>query len=122
MFRSRQRGRITPTQPLRLRLAALFCVFLVAGAGIAQAAHIHGDWLPHHAPQFAASSAQGGVVPEDSCPLCIAMHSAMPVSGLVALLVALVLEISLALVASRKPKTPWHFAAFSRPPPSLAIL
>jgi hypothetical protein len=102
-------------------LAVFFCVFLVAGAGIAQAAHIHGDWLPHNAPQLAASPPQGGAVPEDSCPLCMAMHSALPVSGLVVLLIALLLEINLALVAGRKPDTPWHFAAFSRPPP-LAIL
>lgn len=122
MFRRSQRGRKAATKPLRLRLAVFFSVLLVAAAGIAQAAHIHGDWLPHNSPQLVAGSAQGGAVAEDSCPLCIAMHSALPVSGFIALLVALVLQISLALVTGRKPDAPWHFAAFSRPPPSLAIL
>jgi hypothetical protein len=94
-------------------------VFLVGGAGIAQAAHIHGDWLPRNAPQVAASSAQSGAINEDNCPLCMAMHSALPVAGFAAVLVALVLEISLTLFAGRKPDASWHFAAFGRPPPYL---
>jgi hypothetical protein len=97
-------------------------VLLVGGAGVAQAAHIHGDWLPQKAPHVGATPTQTGLPDEESCPLCMAMHSALPVAGFVALLVALVLEISLTLFSGRKPDTPWHFAAFSRPPPHLVIL
>lgn len=97
-------------------------MLLVGGAGVAQAAHIHGDWLPQNAPHVGATAAQTGLPDEDSCPLCIAMHSALPVSGFMALLVALVLQISLTLFSGRKPDTPWHFAAFSRPPPHVITL
>jgi hypothetical protein len=97
-------------------------VLLIGGAGIAQAAHIHGDWLPHNAPQAGANSSQSGAVDEENCPLCIAMHSVLPVAGFAALLVALFLEIGLTLFVGRKPEASWYFAALSRPPPFLVIL
>lgn len=102
-----------------LRLAALFCVLLVGVAGVAQAAHIHGELLPSSATQLSAHTALSPVTAEDACPLCVAMHSALPVTGFAALLVALLLECNLLLTTTNKPRTLWYFAAFSRPPPSL---
>jgi len=101
-----------------LRVAALLCVLLVGVAGIAQAAHIHGEWLPSSAHQVAAHTALSPAIAEDACPLCVAMHSALPVTGFGAPLAALPLECNLLLVSTRKPRTLWYFAAFSRPPPS----
>jgi len=106
-------------RPLWLRVAALLCVLLVSVAGIAQAAHIHGELLPNRAAQVTTHAALNGSTGEDACPLCVAMHSALPVAGFAALLVGLVLEIDLLLVSTRKPKSLWYFAAFSRPPPSI---
>lgn len=100
-----------------VRVAALLCLLFVGVAGIAQAAHIHGEWLPSSAAQVAAHTALSPALAEDACPLCVAMHSALPVSGFAALLVALLLECSLLLVSTHKPQAPWYFAAFSRPPP-----
>jgi hypothetical protein len=100
-----------------LRAAALLCVLFVGVAGIAQAAHIHGEWLPSSATQVAAHTTHSPAMAEDACPLCVAMHSALPVTGFAALLVALVLECNLLLATTRKPRILWYFAAFSRPPP-----
>ena len=122
MSRLTQRDRSVGTQPLRLRLAVLFCVLLISGAGIAQAAHIHGDWLPKNAAQLSAHSNQTGAVPADDCPLCTVMHSVLPVDGFAALVMGLLLEASLLFFSGRKPETPWYFAAFGRPPPSLLTL
>ncbi len=105
-------------RPTWLRVAAMLCVLLVGVAGIAQAAHIHGEWLPSSAIQAAAHTALSPAVGEDACPLCVAMHSALPVTGFAALLVALLLECNLLLVSTHKPQALWYFAAFSRPPPS----
>lgn len=121
MQRATQREPGSTARPLWLRVAALFCVLLVSIAGVAQAAHIHGDWLPNSSAQAAAHVTQTPATAEDSCPLCVAMHSALPVTGFGVLLVGLLLEINLLLASSHKPRSPWYFAAFSRPPPT-AIL
>lgn len=105
-------------RPLWLRFAALLCVLLVGVAGIAQAAHIHGELLPSSAVKVAAHTALSPTLAEDACPLCVAMHSALPVAGFAVLMVGLLLEINLLLASSRKPRSLWYFAAFSRPPPS----
>jgi hypothetical protein len=99
----------------------MLCVLLVGLAGIAQAAHIHGEWLPSSAIQAAAHTTLSPVAGEDACPLCVAMHSALPVTVFAALLVALLLECNLLLASTHKPRRLWYFAAFSRPPPSLFL-
>ena len=101
-----------------LRIAALLCVLLVGVAGIAQAAHIHGELLPSSAVRAAAHTALPPALGEDACPLCVAMHSALPVTLFAVMLVALLLECNLLLASTHKAQAPWHFAAFSRPPPS----
>ena len=113
----RQREQSGALRPLWLRVAALLCVMLVGVAGVAQAAHIHGDWLPKAAAQATAHTALSDGIAEDSCPLCMAMHSALPVAGFAAGLVALLLEAGIFALRSRKPRRTWYFAAFSRPPP-----
>jgi hypothetical protein len=92
---------------------------LVGVAGIAQAAHIHGELLPSSAVRVSVHTALEPALAEDACPLCVAMHSALPVTGFAALLLALLFECNLLLVSTRKPRTLWYFAAFSRPPPSI---
>ena len=116
-----KRERSSVPQPLWLRVAALFCALLVGAAGVAQAAHIHGEWLPSSAIQASAHVTAPAGVAEDGCPLCVAMHSALPVTGFGALVVGLLLEINLLLASTRKPKSLWYFAAFSRPPPSVIL-
>ena len=112
-----QRDRSVGLRPLWLRVAALLCAMLAGVAGVAQAAHIHGDWLPNSTAQVSAHTTDSGAVREDECPLCVAMHSALPVTGFAVLAVASLLEAGIFFGLSRKPTRLWYFAAFSRPPP-----
>jgi hypothetical protein len=101
-----------------MRVLALVCLLLVGTASSVQAVHIHGEWLPQaaaHAQAPAdASQTPGG---EEHCPLCVAMHSSLPTSTVIALVSAPLSQASLASQSSPSPDSPWHFAAFSRPPP-----
>ena len=106
-----------------MRLLALACMLLVGVASSAQAAHIHGQWLPDHAQKLGApadaSQLPGG---EEHCPLCVAMNSALPVAQRVAPIHLVVCETRVATAADRAPDALWHFALFSRPPPVLETL
>src|ERR1700712_2511013 len=95
----------------------MLCVMLAAVVGTAQAAHIHGRWLPDHATHFSQATDASQGEGEEHCPLCAAMHSAMPatmqvvpepVSGVVQRFSA---------TALAGPQKQWIFAMFSRPPP-----
>jgi hypothetical protein len=106
-----------------LRMLALACGLLVGVASSVQAAHIHGQWLPESAAKAAApadaSQLPGG---EEHCPLCIAMHSAMPVASSAVPVRAMLLEFRLVQAVDHAPDAAWHFALFSRPPPSVETL
>jgi len=113
-----QRGAAAHAHPFWLRVLASACLLLVGIASSAQVVHIHGDWLPHHAAQVGlaadASQSQGG---EERCPLCVAMHSALPVSTKVLATSLVMVECRLTVAVDRLPSSQWHFAMFSRPPP-----
>ena len=100
-------------------MLALVCLMVVGFASSAQAVHIHGEWLPHQAAQLdpAADSSQlpGG---EINCPLCMAMHLSLPESEQLAPTGLVLVECKLATVVDRVPISQWHFAMFSRPPPT----
>jgi len=98
---------------------ATACLLLVGFASSAQVVHIHGDWLPHHAAQV-GSAADASQLPggEEHCPLCVAMHSALPVATKTVATTLVLVECRLAMVADRLPSSQWHFAMFSRPPPA----
>lgn len=121
MSRPTHTGRTAGPQRIWLRALSVLCLVLVTVAGVAQTAHVHGDWLPHHAAQAGSGPVQVGATGEESCPLCVAMHSALPVANFEAALVALLLGASISAKTGRKPDLPWHFAAFSRPPPQRAF-
>lgn len=104
--------------PLWLRVLTLACLLLVAGASTVDAVHIHGQWLPHHAAQ-AGAAADGSQMPsEDNCPLCVAMHSALPVSAELGPVQMLLVAGSLVQGSDRAAESSWQFAMFSRPPPA----
>jgi len=103
---------------LWLRVLTFAFLLLVVGASSAQAIHIHGEWLPQNAIHAGSlpngSQAPGG---EEHCPLCIAMHSALPVAAHVDVLLLTVVECKVAHALNHAPETQWHYAMFSRPPP-----
>lgn len=111
------------TQPTWLRSASLLCLLLVALSGTAQAVHTHGQWLPHQQTQFDVATDASQVPSEAACPLCVAMHSALPATA-AAPATEIVADKLLRAAASadRAPDEAWHFARFSRPPPVLGII
>lgn len=116
-----KRGGVERTYPLWLRLLTLACLLLVVGASTVDAVHIHGEWLPHHSSQVGAA-ADGSQLPgEDNCPLCVAMHSALPMVARVGAVRVVLVDCKLAQGVDRAPETMWHFAMFSRPPPVMIL-
>ena len=79
---------------------------------------MHGQWLPQKAIHAASlpngSQAPGG---EANCPLCMAMHSALPVAAHVQVVQLVLVECKVVQCVDHAPETLWHFAMFSRPPP-----
>jgi len=102
-----------------MRVLAMLCLLLVGGASSAQAAHIHGQWLPHSAVKAGepmnAAQVPGG---EERCALCMAMHAALPVSIRVEPARTLLVTATVAERAERIAEPLWHFAMCSRPPPA----
>jgi hypothetical protein len=118
-----QRGAVERTYPEWMRVLAVLCLLLVSGASTAQAAHIHGQWLPHHAAQagepMQAAQSPGG---EERCVLCMAMHAALPVSMRVEPVRVALVAVRVFESADRVVDSHWHFAMFSRPPPAADVL
>jgi hypothetical protein len=97
----------------------MLCLLLVAFSSSAQAVHVHGQWLPHQQAQVDVAVEASQAPSEAACPLCMAMHSALPVAAAVpsTQLVA-DMAIRVAAAADFVPNEAWHFARFSRPPPA----
>ena len=111
------------TQPTWLRRAAALCLLLVAFSGSAQAVHVHGQWLPHQQTQVDVAGDASQTPSEAACPLCVAMHSALPVAAAVpATEIVAGQTMRVVATADRVPDEAWHFARFSRPPPVAGII
>ena len=106
-------------QPTWLRALTIFCVLWLGVASTAQAAHIHGQWLPHSGPEVSKHNTGPITTTEDACPLCVAMHSAMPAQLVAATPAAIVALPQVFAVAEHSAPPLWHFELFSRPPPAL---
>jgi hypothetical protein len=102
-----------------MRVLAVLCLLLVGGASTAQAAHIHGQWLPHKAAQ-AADPGQATQLPggEEHCLLCMAMHTALPVTLRFEPVRMVLLRCIVPETPDHVAASPWHFDLFSRPPPA----
>jgi hypothetical protein len=69
-----QHGKSTQ-RPVWLQVIALLCVLMVCVMSTVQVAHNHTDSVP-----LKQNKNHNGPAPDDHCPLCVAMHSALPVS------------------------------------------
>lgn len=118
MIKRIKRGSVEHSHPLWLRVLAYACLFLVVGASSVQAIHIHGEWLPQKAIH-ATTPPNGSQTPggEANCPLCMAMHSALPVAAHVQVVRLVLVECKVVQHVDHAPETLRHFALFSRPPP-----
>jgi hypothetical protein len=113
-----KRGAVEQAHPLWMRVLTFACLLMVAGVSFAAAIHMHGQWLPRHAITAGvtpdSSQLPGG---EESCPLCLVMHSALPASAHVELVHSVLVECKVVQAVNHAPETLWHYAMFSRPPP-----
>jgi hypothetical protein len=98
----------TPHQPLWLRVAALVCVLLIAVMSTAQVCHTH--------TPLASSSGSHQTAP-DNCPLCVAMHSALPATLRAAPEPVLHMRALDSAAADAERLFRWRFQLASRPPP-----
>ena len=100
------------SRPLWLRWMVLACVLLVCVMSTAQVCHSHFEVAPKH------SSQPNSTTPEDHCPLCVAMHSALPATLHVAPEPMLLIHRLDSLAADVEREFRWRFEMASRPPPA----
>ena len=120
MTKQRQHAIAFPAHPLWMRLVAVFGLLLMLVASSAQASHVHGEWTPHTLAQVTSQAdAVEWPVDETNCPLCMAMHAALP-SGMQAYARSLfVVGCRIASFQDRIASRVLQFSLFSRPPPAL---
>ncbi|MES2392488.1 MAG: hypothetical protein V4555_12665, partial [Acidobacteriota bacterium] len=110
MTKRLQRGAVERSHSLWMRTLAMACVLVIGLASSAQAVHVHGEFLPQNAAKARtpvdASQIPGG---EINCPLCVAMHSALPSALGSASLHAVMVESREATSTDRVAAEPWHF-------------
>ena len=83
-----------------LPVATLVCLVLLALLAVVQVAHVH---------QVDTDA--------DHCPLCIAMHTAAPVTVSAAVVVLVQVESPAPVFEARTVTRHWHPKLFTRPPP-----
>ena len=118
MTKQGQHAIVVPAHPFWMRLVAFFGLLLILVASSAQASHVHGEWQSHPLAQVTShTGAMAWPVDEANCPLCIAMHSALP-SGIQAHARSLfVVGCRVSLFQDRIASRMLQFSLFSRPPP-----
>ena len=99
-------------QPIWMRLLAMLCLVLVCVASTAQVCHSHSDLAP-----LQKDSRQNSSTP-DHCPLCVAMHSAMPAEEHQAPEPVLQVQPISSATAPMQRVGQWSFDLLSRPPPA----
>ncbi|MFP5232085.1 MAG: hypothetical protein ACLGQX_05575 [Acidobacteriota bacterium] len=107
---------------LWMRAITFACLLLVTAASSLQAVHIHGQWLPRRAAHLTALP-DGSQVPggEENCPLCMAMHTAMPAAARIELPHPELVECKEMQAKDHLPETLWHYATYSKPPPEQTL-
>ena len=107
-----------------MKLFAGLCLLFMVWLSVAQASHHHGLWPGQSAkaqsvslehPSKSGSSQES----EETCQLCIAMHSALPGIFRFAAILGVLLAVLLVERSERPIVSFWAFSLFSRPPPSL---
>ena len=115
-----QPGLITSRKPFLLRLIAVLCICLIAVMTTVQVCHTHNP-----VPQQTDTR---GSLPDptqplsqapDHCPLCMAMHSALPAALQTAPEPVLHVQTLHSTAADTERLFRWRFQLASRPPPAL---
>lgn len=98
LFQSRTSG--SRPRPRAFTVVAALCVILLALLAVAQVTHTH-----------------QGAGDADHCTLCVAMHSAAPVTAAVALIALVQVAMTAPIFEIRRVTRNWHPQHFTRPPP-----
>ena len=98
-----------------LRLLALLCLLLVSVASTVQVCHVHGE-LASTSGNSRDSRDSRQTVP-DHCPLCAAMHSALPTTAHTDTEPVLQVQTVLLQAVQVARVQRWSYELFSRPPP-----
>ena len=101
-------------RPSWLRLLAILCVLVVCIMSTVLACHTHADFSA-----LKQNSQHSNPATDDHCPLCVAMHSALPVSLHVTPEPMLQIQALSSVAADAQRIFRWRFEMASRPPPSL---
>ena len=101
-----------------MRAVAACSFLLVLLASSAQATHLHGNWLPHRGAQVSLwEDAEQGSGSDAPCPLCVAMHSALPTAARAGTQTLLQISFLTAACADRLVPRLVCYSLFGRPPP-----
>jgi len=115
MNRLLQHGSGTQPKPLSLRFIAVLCVLVVCLMSTAQMCHTHPEQSP------LKQNSRQGALPDDHCPICTAMHSALPVALHVAPEPILKTHTLDTVAADAERIFRWRFEMASRPPPARSL-
>lgn len=102
------------SRPLWLRTLAVVCLVLVVLMSTVQVCHVHGEMTAKQ------GSRQGDPAPENHCPLCVAMHSALPAGIHVSPEPLAAVRALDSVAADAERMFRWRFEMASRPPPAVA--
>jgi hypothetical protein len=108
-----QPGGSDQRRPTWLRLIAILCVLVVCMMSMVLACHTHANFSalkqnsPHNSPAT-----------DDHCPLCVAMHSALPVSLHITPEPMLRIQALDSVATDAQRIFRWRFEMASRPPPA----
>jgi hypothetical protein len=109
-----QGGRSDRQWPLWLRLVAVASVLLICVMSTVQASHTHAGL----SSMKQNSNSGNGPASDDHCPLCVAMHSALPVPLHVIPEPILHIQTVNSVAAEAQRIFRWRFEMASRPPPA----
>ncbi|GAC1357857.1 MAG: hypothetical protein NVSMB3_04660 [Acidobacteriaceae bacterium] len=113
-----ERGTLTErrfgSRPVWVQILALVCLLLVVVVSTAQVCHVH------EKASVRQGSRQGDPAPENHCPLCVAMHSALPTGVHVAPEPLASVRALDSIAADAERMFRWRFEMASRPPPVAA--
>ncbi len=126
-----QRGQTQQQRPMWLRTLAMVCLLVLSVASTVQVCHVHAELPVAHSELSGASIP--GTTPDsnpgdsrdsrqtvpDHCPLCVAMHSALPATANTAPEPVRQVQAVLRTTVEVQRVQRWHFELFSRPPPAV---
>ncbi|RZU40929.1 hypothetical protein [Edaphobacter modestus] len=99
-------------RPIWLQVLAVVCVLVVCVMSTAQVSHTHAEFSA-----LKQGSHHNGPSPDDHCPLCVAMHSALATPDYFAPEPMLAIQRLDSVAAEAARIFRWRFEMASRPPP-----